>query len=347
MNETKTSARTTSLPVTTYSGLNGRSVVALGGGTGLPVVLRSLKNRLFPSSLSYTSKYDHKRLTAIVTVTDDGGSSGKLKREFNILPPGDIRNCLAALSDDDALSSDIFQYRFGKGDGLAGHSLGNLFLTALTDLKGNFAEAIQCCSRIMNVKGQILPLTAANITLVAKFTDGTLIKGETAIVRHKGKISYVFLIPSYSEPFPAAIDAIEKADAIIIGPGSLYTSIIPNLLVMDITEAIIRSKAKKIFICNHMTEPGETDGYTATDHIKAVLNHTEYDLLQYVILNNGRVSAAAAKRYTDQGYAPVRYNIEEIRSLGVTSIVADVITEKGNTVRHDENKLGRLLMELI
>ena len=326
---------------------NGRNVVALGGGTGLPVVLRSLKNRLFAPSLQQISDCDRQRLTAIVTVTDDGGSSGRLRREFDILPPGDIRNCLAALSDDNVLSCDIFQYRFEKGDGLAGHTLGNLFLAALTDIKGDFTEAIRYFSRMMNVKGQILPLTSTKVTLVARFTDGNVIKGETSIVNHKGQIRHVFLIPPYSDPLPSAIDAIENADAIIIGPGSLYTSILPNLLVKDLVEAMKHSKAKKIYVCNHMTEPGETDGYTATDHIKAILDHTEYGLLEYVILNKKNGSSKTYKNYMEQGYCPVRYNLKEIRDMGLASIVADVVSEKEDKIRHDEDKLGRLLMEII
>jgi uncharacterized cofD-like protein len=322
-------------------------VAALGGGTGLPVILRSLKGILFPPSSEYFSEYDSDKLTAIVTVTDDGGSSGRLRKDFNILPPGDIRNCLSALSDSNTLSSDLFQYRFEKGDGLVGHSLGNLFLTALADIKGNFIKAIQCCSQIIGVKGQVLPFTSRNVTLVARFTDGWVIRGESAIARHKGSIRQVFLNPSFPDPLPSAIDAIEKADVIIIGPGSLYTSIIPNLLVKGIARVIKKSKAKKIYICNLMTEPGETDGYTATDHIRAIFDHTEYGLFQYVILNKMKVSSNLLKTYIDQGSYPVSYAIEEIRDHGVTSIVVDVMSEKGNEIRHDEDKLGRLLIELI
>ncbi len=322
-------------------------VVALGGGTGLPVVLRSLKSRLFPPLSECSGTHGRDRLTAIVTVTDDGGSSGRLRRDFNILPPGDIRNCLLALSDNKILFHELFQYRFEKGDGLAGHNLGNLFLTALTDLKGNFIEAIQHCSQIMGIRGQVLPFTSMNVTLVARFTDGWVIRGESSIANHRGTIRRVFLNPPYPEPLPSAINAIEKADAIIIGPGSLYTSIIPNLLVKGIAMAINRSKAKKIYICNLMTEAGETDDYTATDHIRAIFDHTGYGLLQYVILNKGKVSSSLQKTYINQGSYPVSYKIEEIRDLGLTSVVADLVSEKENKIRHDEDKLGRLLIELI
>lgn len=321
--------------------------VALGGGTGLPVVLRSLKRVLFPPSPEFFSENSKDRLTAIVTVTDDGGSSGRIRRDFDILPPGDIRNCLSALSDDKTLAPDLFQYRFKKGDGLIGHSLGNLLLTALTDLKGNFMEAIQYCSKILGVKGQILPFTLQKVTLAARFIDGKVIKGESAIASYKESIKQVFLNPRYPDPLPVALDSIEKADAIIIGPGSLYTSIIPNLLVKGIAMAIKNSKAKKIYICNLMTEPGETDGYTATDHIKAVFDHSEYGLFHYVILNKGKVSSDLQKTYIDQNSYPVSYKKDEIRDLGLTSIMADLVSEKGNKIRHDEDKLGRLLMELI
>jgi uncharacterized cofD-like protein len=186
-----------------------------------------------------------------------------------------------------------------------------------------------------------------NINLVARFMDGHVIKGESSIVRQKGKIKYVFLTPVYSEPIPSAIEAIEKADAIVIGPGSLYTSIIPNLLISEIREAIKLSKAKKIYICNLMTEPGETDYYTATDHIKAILDHTEYGLFQYVILNRGRIPADLEKNYAGQGYHQITHDLDEIKALGLTSVVADIVSEERDKVRHDEEKLGRLLLELI
>jgi uncharacterized cofD-like protein len=336
------------MPIGTIErGVTQVRVVALGGGTGLPVVLKGLKSRLFPPSSEYISENDKNRLTAIVTVTDDGGSSGRLRKDFNILPPGDIRNCLLALSDSNIMPNDLFQYRFKKGDGLTGHNLGNLFLTALADLKGNFIEAIQCCSKMLDVKGQILPSTSRDVVLIALFTDGSVIRGESSIAQYKGKIKNVFLGPSYVSPLPSAIDAIGKADAIIIGPGSLYTSIIPNLLVKDITVAIKNSKAKKIYICNIMTEPGETDRYTATDHINAIFDHTEYGLFKYVILNKGKISPNLQQSYREQGSYPVSYNLKELEELGLTSIVADLVSEEGNKIRHDHDKLGQLLMEII
>lgn len=323
-------------------------IVALGGGTGLPVVLRSLKNRLYSGSHdTSTLKRNGKGLTAIVTVTDDGGSSGRLRRDLEILPPGDIRNCLSALSDHSALSNDLFQYRFKKGNGLTGHNLGNLLLAALTDLKGDFTQAVECCSELMNVRGQILPSTRTDVSLFARFSDGTVVKGESAIVKHCGRLERLFLQPQHTETHPSAISAIDKADAIILGPGSLFTSVIPNLLVRDIFSAIRRSRAKKIYVCNLMTQPGETDGFNASDHVRAIFDHAERGFFDYVILNNGKVPDALQKKYASEGFQPVRMDSEEISSLGLTGVVADVISGERGQIRHDEDKLGRVLLDLI
>jgi uncharacterized cofD-like protein len=324
-------------------------IVALGGGTGLPAVLRGLKDRLYPGSVreAGSEELNGKRLTAIVTVTDDGGSSGRLRRDFNILPPGDIRNCLSALSDKNALSPGLLQYRFKKGNGLAGHNIGNLLLAALTDLKGDFVEAVECCSRMLKVQGQIFPSTPSNVSLLARFMDGRIVRGESAIVKYRGQIKRVFLHPRHPDTYPSAIRAIERADAIVIGPGSLFTSVIPNLLIEDIFSAIKASRAKKIYICNLMTEPGETDGYTASDHMRAIFDHTEYGFFQYVILNKGKVPDGLQKKYAYDGFYPVRLDREEISHLDLTAVVADVISGAGGKIRHDEDKLGRLLMELI
>ncbi len=325
------------------------AVVALGGGTGLPVVLRSLKNRLYSGVLHDVSKFKQSRkgLTAIVTVTDDGGSSGRLRRDLEILPPGDIRNCLSALSDNSALSNDLFQYRFKKGNGLTGHNMGNLLLAALTDLKGDFMQAVECCSEIMNVRGQILPSTRTDVSLSARFVDGTVIKGESAIVKYRGRMERLFLHPEHTETHPSAISAIERADAIILGPGSLFTSVIPNLLVKDIFSAIRRSRAKKIYICNLMTEPGETDGYTASDHVRAIFNHAEHGFFQYVVINNGRVPDTLLEKYACEGFQPVLIDSEKINAFGLTAVLADVISGEEGKIRHDEDKLGRVLMDLI
>jgi uncharacterized cofD-like protein len=324
-------------------------IVVLGGGTGLPVVLRSLKNRIYPGSVhdAGAGELNGKELTAIVAVTDDGGSSGRLRRDFNILPPGDIRNCLSALSDNSALSPDILQYRFKRGNGLTGHNMGNLILAALTDLTGDFVAAVECCSKMMNVRGQILPSTPTNVSLFARFMDGRIVWGESAIAKYQGQIKHVFLYPGHTDTHPSAIRAIERADAIVIGPGSLFTSVIPNLLVKNIFSAIRRSGAKKIYICNLMTEPGETDCYTASDHVRAIFDHTEYGFFRYIVVNKGKVPDALRKKYACEGFHPVRLDREEIRDLDLTAVVADVISGEGGKIRHDETKLRRLLMELI
>ena len=327
--------------------LADRRVVALGGGSGLPAVLRSLKDRLFPFPSCSLSDKNRERLTAIVTVTDDGGSSGRLRGDFDMLPPGDIRNCLSAMAENSDMMYDLFQYRFDKGNGLNGHSLGNLLLTAMTHLRGNFLEAVSCCGNIMKVKGRALPSTSENVVLGAKFRDGLAIRGETCIAGHRGRIQHVFLIPSHPAPLPQTIEAIEKADVIIIGPGSLYTSIIPNLLVKDIAAAIRRSVAKKIYVCNLMTEPGETDGYTATDHVRAIFDHTEYGFFQYVLVNNGPFSQAAWTCHADRQCFPVQYDIDELRDFGLTSIAVDLVSDRVDKIRHDEDKLGRILAELL
>lgn len=344
---TGTNERILSLPVRHAVKHPELRVVALGGGTGLPAVLRSLKDRLFPVPSCLIPKKSRERLTAIVTVTDDGGSSGRLRNDFGMLPPGDIRNCLSALSENSALGFDLFQYRFEKGNGLSGHSLGNLLIAALTSLKGNFLDAVQCCSDIMNVKGRILPFTSENVSLGARFRDGLIIKGETFISGHRGKIENVFLIPANPAPLPQTIGAIEQADAIIVGPGSLYTSIIPNLLAEGMTDAIRRSGAKKIYICNHMTEPGETDNYSASDHIRAIYDHTEYGLFQYVLLHKGRIARHVMDGYRQEGSYPVKQDSRELRQLGLTSVAADLVSAQNNRIRHDEKKLGRLLFEIM
>lgn len=322
-------------------------IVALGGGTGLPVVLRSLKRFLFPGASISFSRHDRERLTAIVTVTDNGGSSGRLRQDFEMPPPGDIRNCLAALSDNILMPESLFQYYFNKGEGLAGHNLGNLFLAALTDLKGNFADAVICCSRMMNIRGQIVPSTSTNVHLKAIFSNGDIVKGETEITSRKERIQQISITPSFPEPMPLAIEAVQKADVIILGPGSLYTSLIPNLLIKDMAKAIKHSKARKIYICNIMTEPGETDGYTATDHIKAIFDHSEIGLFDYIVLNNKQVSDPLQKIYTEKDSLQVEYNIEELSQFGLKSFTADLLSEKEGWIRHSEQKIGMLLKDIL
>jgi len=250
----------------------GYRIVAIGGGTGLSSLLRGLKE--------YTTN-----LTAIVTVADDGGSSGRLRHELGVLPPGDIRNCLVALADSESMMTDLFEYRFNEGDGLTGHSFGNLFLAAMSGIAGDFDSAIKESSRVLNIKGRVLPSTLANVALEATLEDGTVVLGESNISKSKSPIRSIRLVPESCEPLDEAIEAILAADAIVLGPGSLYTSVMPNLLVPGIAEAVERSMALKVYVCNIMTQPGETDGLSAADHARALLNGTGKMLFDHVLVN--------------------------------------------------------------
>src|SRR6202007_2524888 len=252
----------------------GFRVVALGGGTGLSTLLRGLKELVIRRGDEHaTSERPIADLAAIVTVTDDGGSSGRLRRENRILPPGDIRNCMVALAKDEALLSRLFQYRFQAGRGLIGHNFGNLFLAALTHVTGDFAEAVRVSSKVLAIRGRIFPSTISNVHLVATLTNGKRIQGETSISRSKIPIRKIELRPRGARPLPKAIEAIEEADLILMGPGSLYTSVIPNLLIPEIAHAIVRSRAPRVYIANLMTQPGETTHYTLSQHLRAIENH--------------------------------------------------------------------------
>ncbi|GAB7386667.1 gluconeogenesis morphogenetic factor [Bacillaceae bacterium] len=308
-------------------------VVVIGGGTGLSVLLRGLKEH----DLS---------LTAIVTVADDGGSSGRLRSEMKMPPPGDIRNVLVALADTEPLLSRVLQYRFTNGTGLAGHSLGNLLIAAMKEITGDFVLAVKELSRVLAVRGQVLPAANQAIVLKAEMADGTFVVGESMIPRVRKKIKRVFIDPPNVQPLAEAVEAIRLADAIIVGPGSLYTSIMPNLLVPGIAQAIEQASAKKIFICNVMTQPGETDKYTATDHVQAVEEHVGKRLFDCVLVNNGNVPPEIKQRYAEQGAEPVRLDEDRLRSLGYR-VVADhfIIYEK--YLRHDANRLSRTIVRLL
>src|ERR1041385_3211354 len=271
-------------------------VVAIGGGTGLSTVLKGLKRYtvepIFPAICE---------LTAVVTVSDDGGSSGRLRKEFNMLPPGDVRNCIVALSEDEALLSKLFQHRFDKGTGLEGHSFGNLFLAALTSLTGDFGEAVRLSSEILATRGHIFPSTVANIELEALMQDGTRVRGETKITASKGRIEELFLVPPDPEPLPQTLEAISRADVITIGPGSLFTSLIPNLLVRGMSQAIRDSAAIKVYICNLMTQANESLGRTAADHIRALNEHADCQLFDYALINRKPVSSDLKAKYALEG----------------------------------------------
>jgi uncharacterized cofD-like protein len=325
--------------------VRGLNVVALGGGTGLSTLLRGLKEYV---TRRRDDPANHQRplsdLTAIVTVTDDGGSSGRLRRENRILPPGDIRNCMVALSQDEALLGRLFQYRFHAGRGLIGHNFGNLFLAALTHVTGDFAEAVRVSSKVLAIRGRIFPSTVSNVSLVATMEGGGKVHGETRITASRKPIKKLTLLPRTVRPLPKALEAIQHADLILLGPGSLYTSILPNLLIPEIANAIAKSKAPRVYIANLMTQPGETSGYALADHLRAIQRHTPHRVIDWVVANRQPVSPEVAKRYRAQGAEPVKIDIPELQKLGYR-VVLDNLLEEHGVIRHNPNRLARLLLE--
>jgi uncharacterized cofD-like protein len=329
----------------------GLNVVALGGGTGLSTLLRGLKeyaprHRAEAHGLGGSADLTHPvaDLTAIVTVTDDGGSSGRLRRENRILPPGDIRNCMVALSQDEDLLGHLFQYRFHAGRGLIGHNFGNLFLAALTHVTGDFVEAVRVSSKVLAIRGRIFPSTISNVTLVATLENGRKVHGETRITASRNPIKKLALLPRSVRPLPKAIDAIRQADLILLGPGSLYTSILPNLLIPEIAAAIAKSRAPRVYIANLMTQPGETSGYALADHLRAIRKHTSSRVIDWVVANRRAVSPAVARRYRAQGAEPVAVDIRELQKLGYRLILDNLLEEHG-VIRHNPTRLARLLLE--
>lgn len=311
----------------------GPKIVAVGGGTGLSVLLSGLKE--------YTSN-----ITAIVTVADDGGSSGRLRQQFDILPPGDIRNCLVALADAPTLMRDLFQFRFDKNSELSGHSFGNLFITVMTRLTGDFEKAIKETSKVLALRGQVIPSTLNNVILAAEYEDGSTTEGEDKIPKVHRPINRVCLKPSGSMATPEAIKAIQEAQIIVLGPGSLYTSIIPNLLIKEITDSIVASEAIKIYVCNAMTQPGETDGYNASDHIKALIRHSHPRIFDYCIVNVGEILTAIGKRYEQESSYSVVNDTKKIESMGYRVIGEDIIVAQ-DVVRHDPLKLAKVILNFI
>ncbi|HEY0394574.1 MAG TPA: gluconeogenesis factor YvcK family protein [Candidatus Elarobacter sp.] len=310
----------------------GYKIVAVGGGTGLATMLRGLKK--------ITTN-----LTAVVTVSDDGGSSGRLQKELGVLPPGDIRNCLVALADDEALVTELFRYRFVEGEGLSGHSFGNLFLAAMTGITGNFDEAIKVSSRVLNVKGRVLPSTLAVARLCAKMTDGSIVEGESLIPEARSTIEEVYLDPPFAAPLDEVIAAIREADAIVLGPGSLYTSIMPNLLVDRVGREIEASSAVKIYVCNVMTQPGETDGYSASRHVAALVRGAQANVCEVAVVND-ELPRKLREAYAEEGQLPVPLDEDELRRLGVRVVRANVISET-DTVRHDSDRLAAVVVGII
>jgi len=323
----------------------GLRVVALGGGTGLSALLRGLKDHVVRRSDQHpTVERPITDLAAIVTVTDDGGSSGRLRRENRMLPPGDIRNCMVALSKDETLLSRLFQYRFHAGRGLRGHNFGNLFLAALTHVTGDFAEAVRVSSKVLAVRGRIFPSTLSNVHLVATLADGKRVKGETRISRSRVPIRKIGLNPRRVRPLPAAIEAIEQADLIFMGPGSLYTSVIPNLLIPEIAHAVARSRAPRVYIANLMTQPGETEHYSVADHVRAIYDHTRRHIFDFVVINRKPVPPALLRKYRREGAEPVQPSLAELKRMGIRYITGDFL-HHDKVLRHDQSRLARLLLD--
>ena len=311
----------------------GPAVTVIGGGHGLSVLLRGIKE--------LTSN-----VTAVVTVADDGGSSGRLREELGIIPPGDLRNCLVALADTEPLMEKLFQHRFEGSSNLAGHSFGNLFLAAMAEVTGDMETALKESSKVLAVKGRVLPASKASVRLDAILEDGTIVEGESHIPEVPGRIRRVRLFPPHVSPVASALEAIRTADAIVLGPGSLYTSIMPNLLVDGVAEELRSSRALKIYICNVMTQPGETDSYTASMHAKAILRHAGSGVIDFMLVNSAPLEEHLKARYAAEGIYPVVVDEEAINALGIGFVCADIINQS-DAVRHDPDKLSRSVMRMI
>ncbi len=316
---------------------NGPRIVVIGGGSGISTLLRGLKK--FSSNI-----------TAVITVADDGGGSGVLREDLGILPPGDIRNCMIALAETESVMEHLMEYRFTEGR-LKGQSFGNLFLAAMNGISDNFEQAVRYTSDVLAVTGLVLPVTEEDVKLVAQLEDGTEIVGESSIghhhLQHPGRITTLRFNKEKVMPLKPVISAIETADLIVIGPGSLYTSIIPNLLVDGVANAISASKAARIYVCNVMTQPGETEGYTVTDHVKAIWDHTSNDLFQYCLVNSGDIPEKAEERYQKDDAKLVLVDISKLKKMGIRLIENDLVGMKEGLVRHDSDKLAQAVMDIL
>lgn len=312
----------------------GPKIVTIGGGHGLSHLIFGLKE--------YSSN-----ITAIVTVADSGGSSGRLREEFNIVAPGDIRNCLVALADAPALMGELFQFRFSEDSELRGHNFGNLFLTAMVQLTdGDFERAVKETSRVLAIRGKVIPSTVSNVHLIAEYEDGSKTKGEAKIPNPHSRIRQLLLTDADAHPTKEALEAIEEADVVILGPGSLYTSVIPNLIIKGVSEAIAKSRAFRIYVCNVMTQHGETDGYTASDHVKAIVDHSNKDIIDACLVNNAQAPKEALGRYEEEVSFPVEADIDKIRKMGYKVEATDLLGVT-DYVRHDSSKLNGAIIRLI
>jgi uncharacterized cofD-like protein len=330
-------------------------VVCIGGGTGLSTLLRGLKRHVITPAGTLVSADSAckdtpcviRELSAVVTVTDDGGSSGRLREDFKMLPPGDVRNCMVALSEDEHLLSQLFRYRFEQGE-LQGHSFGNLFVAALSNITGDFAQAVQMSSQILATRGRIYPATNVDVTLSALMDDGTIVRGETNITRSRQHIVELRLDPPDAGPVAGTLEAIANADLITLGPGSLYTSLICNLLVRSIPEALAAAKATRVYICNLMTQANESLGLTASQHIEKILQHgngVTGGLFDYALINTAPISPDLLKKYALEGQAPIEADLDAIRALGVEPVTGNFVHE-GDVLRHDHDRVTEALLEL-
>jgi len=329
----------------TLSSIQPIRVVAIGGGTGLSTLLRGLRRHVIAPGQTGAAGGSIADLAAVVTVTDDGGSSGRLRTGFNMLPPGDLRNCMVALSEEEALLVRLFNHRFVGGEALKGHNFGNLFLAALTEITGDFALAVQLASKILATRGRIYPATTANTTLVAEMEDGSFVRGETNITASKQHIVELTLDPPGPAPLPETTEAIQKADLITVGPGSLYTSLITNLLVEGIPAALAEARGLRVFVCNLMTQANESLGLTAAQHIEKIYDHTRAPIFDCALVNTAPFSPETLARYKAEGAAPIVADVERIQALGVRCIIGDFAQEE-NLVRHATDRLAEALLSL-
>lgn len=324
----------------------GFKVVAMGGGTGLSTLLRGLKQYVRAPGEAPVKRPFISQLSAVVTVSDDGGSSGKLRKEFNVLSPGDVRNCIVALSEDEALLSRLFQFRFRGKSTLSGHSFGNLFLTALSQMTGDFATAVESSAAILKTRGSIFPATTANVELEASMHDGSRVRGETRISASEKRIVELRLVPENAPPMPQTLDAIAAADLITIGPGSLFTSLVPNLLVHGIPDAIAASPAVKVFICNLMTEANESLGLSAAGHIQALYEHACRSIFDYALINERPISTEMSAQYAFEGASQIAADPVAIEALGIVPLLGNFLDE-GTAVRHATDRVALKLMRLV
>jgi uncharacterized cofD-like protein len=320
-------------------------VVAIGGGTGLSTLLRGLRRHVPAPGETADATNAIGDLAAVVTVTDDGGSSGRLRQDFNMLPPGDLRNCMVALSEEEDLLSRLFTHRFRGGDGLKGHNFGNLFVAALTEITGDFAQAVQLASKVLATRGRIYPATTANATLVANMDDGSMVRGETKITASKRRIVELTLDPPNPSPLPETLDAIERADLITVGPGSLYTSLITNLLVDGIPAALDKARGVRVYVCNLMTQANESLSLTASQHIERIYDHTRTKIFDYAVVNTAQFSPETRARYAAEGASPIEPDIERIEALGVRCVAGRFASEAA-VVRHAADRVTNALLEL-